>query len=291
MTAGIVLAVIIFTPLTCLAESDEVKTVKKAKGNYDDAKTLATEGLGKAGDTKGLVNKKVTGKLQGWFADVLYAVWGGGAGPIMSSEQGQEKTLKFMETVTGKNPSGGVTLRQATEDNVTPQAPPNDNYYDDPRLDPREREQLLNLERRMKNDPDVADNCKNQIRHILSGSGIRSPYDVVQQNVSPAAPQTATVERFDGTYSGSYGGDASGAVTFTIAQGAISIRSPGRGSGAVNASGSASFAGAGTDAGGASYTFLGTFLVGPGGGASANGKWSAKSTFGPASGSWTASRR
>ncbi len=288
MTAGLVLAVSIFTPLTCLPKTG---AITEAKDKYDDIKTLATEGVGKAGDTKGLINKKAIGKAQGWFAKILEAVWGGGYLPVMASDQGQEKTLKFMETVTGKNPSGGVTLKEATEDNVTAQPRPSGNYYDDPRLDPRERDQLLNLERKIKTDPDVADNCKNQIRHILSGSGIRSPYDVVQQNVSPAVPQTATVERFDGTYSGSYSGDASGAVTFTIAQGAISIRSPGRGSGAVNASGSASFAGAGTDAGGASYTFLGTFSVGPGGGASANGKWSAKSTFGPASGSWTASRQ
>ena len=108
-----------------------------------------------------------------------------------------------------------------------------------------------------------------------------------------AAP---AANRFDGRYSGRYSGTAStgfgpiaqkGAVTFTVSGGAISINSPGSGSGNVSPDGSASIGGGMDD--GSPYRFSGTFTVTPNG-VSASGSWSATFDGGSAGGSWSAAR-
>jgi len=113
------------------------------------------------------------------------------------------------------------------------------------------------------------------------------------KRLAAAAPVETDVRRFDGSYSGSYGGDSKGPVAFTVANGVITISKPGSGSGTVSSSGSASFSGSGTHIH-VSYTFTGTFSISPGGSASASGSWSGSYTTGSlkgvtGSGTWRAS--
>jgi hypothetical protein len=96
-------------------------------------------------------------------------------------------------------------------------------------------------------------------------------------------------ERFDGTYTGSYTGADKGAVRFTVSGGVIAITSPGRGTGSISQSGSASIAGSGAD-GNSTYSFSGTFSI-SGGKASASGTWSGKQYGYSGTGTWSASRR
>lgn len=111
---------------------------------------------------------------------------------------------------------------------------------------------------------------------------------------APTPPPAAN--RFDGRYRGSYTGTArtsfgpsktNGAVSFTVSNGAISITSPGSGSGNISDEGHGSFGG-GTDDGSA-YKFSGSFTF-SGNGASAGGSWSATFDGGSASGTWSAAR-
>ena len=97
-------------------------------------------------------------------------------------------------------------------------------------------------------------------------------------------------ERFDGTYVGSYSGDDSGAVRFTVHGGTIAITSPGRGTGQISSSGSASISGSGANSG-QTYTFSGTFSVSAGGKAAASGKWTGKQSGFTGHGTWSAARR
>jgi len=97
-------------------------------------------------------------------------------------------------------------------------------------------------------------------------------------------------ERFDGSYVGSYSGNDSGTVRFTVNGGTIAITSPGRGTGQISASGSASISGSGAD-GNSTYNFSGTFSIGAGGKASAGGRWSGKQSGFSGTGTWSASRR
>ncbi|MFN2624086.1 MAG: PASTA domain-containing protein [Chthoniobacterales bacterium] len=97
-------------------------------------------------------------------------------------------------------------------------------------------------------------------------------------------------ERFDGTYSGSYSGNDKGAVRFTVSGGVIAITSPGRGTGQISSSGSASINGSGAD-GKSNYTFSGMFSVGAAGKATASGKWTGTQSGFTGHGSWSAARR
>jgi hypothetical protein len=97
-------------------------------------------------------------------------------------------------------------------------------------------------------------------------------------------------ERFDGTYVGSYSGSDSGTIRFSVNGGTIAITSPGRGTGQISASGSASISGSGAD-GESSYTFSGTFSVGAAGKASAGGRWTGQQQGFKGHGTWSASRR
>lgn len=97
-------------------------------------------------------------------------------------------------------------------------------------------------------------------------------------------------ERFDGSYTGSYTGDDKGAVRFTVSNGVIAITNPGRGTGHISQSGSASISGSGVD-GKSSYSFSGTFAIGPGGKATAGGTWTGQQSGFTGHGSWSASRR
>lgn len=115
------------------------------------------------------------------------------------------------------------------------------------------------------------------------------PVVVAIRRYGKAGTSEPVVEKFDGTYIGSFTGDGEGQVAFAVSGGAISISTPGRGAGTVTAAGKATFAGSGGYQG-VSYTFTGNFAV-SGGRASAQGTWRAKTDYGPASGSWTASRR
>jgi hypothetical protein len=99
------------------------------------------------------------------------------------------------------------------------------------------------------------------------------------------------VSRFDGSYTGSYSGTAifddgtsspvNGSVTFTVANGFITVTNPGSGSGRISGGGGGS---------GVSYSFSGTFSVSPAGAAAADGGWSATFSGGAALGEWGASR-
>lgn len=101
--------------------------------------------------------------------------------------------------------------------------------------------------------------------------------------------QSTLVQKFDGTYVGSYRGDDKGSVRFNVAGGAITISSPGSGSGSVSAAGSASISGAGRD-GNSSYSFTGTFAVGADGKATASGSWTGTQSGYSGSGTWSAAR-
>jgi beta-lactam-binding protein with PASTA domain len=96
-------------------------------------------------------------------------------------------------------------------------------------------------------------------------------------------------ERFDGSYVGSYSGADKGTVRFTVSGGVIAITSPGRGTGTVSQSGSASIAGSGAD-GNSTYSFSGTFSI-TNGKASAGGTWSGKQYGYSGTGTWSASRK
>jgi hypothetical protein len=128
----------------------------------------------------------------------------------------------------------------------------------------------------------------------------------VTTNAAKAVPVTLTVQAaanpFAGSYVGSYSGTGTafgitapvnGSVHFTVdASGAITVTDPASGHGTVNASGSASFAGAGGFgmSGNASYSFNGTFVLSPTGDVSASGGWSATFPGGGGSGTWRATR-
>jgi hypothetical protein len=108
------------------------------------------------------------------------------------------------------------------------------------------------------------------------------------------------VSRFDGSYTGSYSGTAifddgtsspvNGSVTFTVANGFITVTNPGSGSGRIQTNGSAAFSSGGGGGSGVSYSFSGTFSVSPAGAAAADGGWSATFSGGAALGEWGASR-
>lgn len=118
----------------------------------------------------------------------------------------------------------------------------------------------------------------------------KKPPVVTVKRYGSAQAEAKPKERFDGTYVGSYSGNDSGAVRFSVSGGTIAITSPGRGTGQISASGSASISGSGAD-GNSSYTFSGTFTLGADGKASAAGRWTGKQHGFTGQGTWSASRR
>jgi hypothetical protein len=105
---------------------------------------------------------------------------------------------------------------------------------------------------------------------------------------TPTPSPSPSVVQFDGRYEGSYGGDASGAVRFTVANGVITVTEPTSGTGTVASSGSASFGGSLAGGDGIQCSFSGVFQA-INGVAAATGGWSCVGQ-GSASGSWTATR-
>jgi hypothetical protein len=120
------------------------------------------------------------------------------------------------------------------------------------------------------------------------------PIGPVQPVPPPQSPAPPNVRQFDGSYGGSYAGrfageSVSGPVAFTVSNGAITVTVPGRGSGSVDAAGSASFSGSlGVE--GVSCTFSGSFQVSPSGSASASGTWSCPGLGSSGQGTWSATR-
>jgi subtilisin family serine protease len=98
------------------------------------------------------------------------------------------------------------------------------------------------------------------------------------------------VERFDGTYSGSYSGSGvSGGAGFTVSNGAIDVTVPCCGSGTLTSNGSATFSGSGFFEG-ASCTFTGRFTLSSTGAVSASGSWACVFEGDTYTGSWSAAR-
>lgn len=118
----------------------------------------------------------------------------------------------------------------------------------------------------------------------------KNPPVVTVKRYGSAQAEAKPKERFDGTYTGSYSGNDSGTVRFSVSGGTIAITSPGRGTGQISASGSASISGSGAN-GESSYTFSGTFTVGADGKATAAGRWTGKQYGYTGHGTWSASRR
>lgn len=110
------------------------------------------------------------------------------------------------------------------------------------------------------------------------------------------ATSLVKANRFDGVYTGIYTGTAyanngatrpdNGSTSFIVSNGVIVVTDPGSGLGSVNAAGSTSFSGSGSD--GVSYTFGGTFVISPSGVAIAGGTWQASAPEGTANGQWSA---
>jgi len=104
------------------------------------------------------------------------------------------------------------------------------------------------------------------------------------------------VDRFNGTYTGSYSGTATyqgivrpvtGAVAFTVSGGKITVTVPANGSGTLATNGDSTFSTAGGELNGA--TFSGVFIIVPGKGISASGSWSYHFMGVIGNGAWTAS--
>jgi len=102
------------------------------------------------------------------------------------------------------------------------------------------------------------------------------------------------IDRFNGTYTGSYSGTASydgfvvpvsGAVSFTVLNGVITVTAPEPGRGTLTAKGDASFGTAGGALNGA--TFSGVFFAAPGKKPYASGSWSYSLDGAVGQGGWT----
>lgn len=111
---------------------------------------------------------------------------------------------------------------------------------------------------------------------------------------SPSPPPSG-VEQFNGTYRGTARGSfgsisVTETVLFAVSNGTITVTEPGRGTGSVTSSGSASFTGT-LDIGGldVSCSYSGIFTV-SGSSATASGNWTC-SGFGGGSGTWSATRQ
>lgn len=103
----------------------------------------------------------------------------------------------------------------------------------------------------------------------------------------------SSVERFNGSYRGSFSGtfegqSVSGPAAFTVSNGNINVTEPGSGGGSVDASGSANFSGRLDVGGGVNCNFRGTFQT-QGTLATASGSWNCSGN-GTGSGNWNAQR-
>ena len=126
-------------------------------------------------------------------------------------------------------------------------------------------------------------------------------YVVVMAGIYAAAStafgQAPAKSPYDGSYQGKFNGTfagnpATGSVTFSVANGVITVTDPGHGTGNVDSSGSATFSGS-LGLGNIACKFTGTFRSSTGAarGAHASGSWSCTGAGQTGKGTWSADRQ
>jgi hypothetical protein len=127
----------------------------------------------------------------------------------------------------------------------------------------------------------------------VTNDGLSEPAETVNLSLLPSG--FGTLDRFDGQYSGAYGGTAStseaisGDIAFSVTDGVVQILDPGTGAGSVSGSGAFSASGNGGLPGG-SCSYTGTLVLAPDGRPQASGTFACTFSGGSANGSWSAAQ-
>lgn len=153
ITSGFVFAISIFGSINCPAEDEASKSIIK--------------------------------KIQDKLGNLIFQA--SPYGPTlghMNSPDGRKQTENAYNNILGNHGNQG-TLTQARNntDNLDAKPQPSGKYYEDPRLDPADQAKLRELQQKLETDPEVADNTRRQINHVLLGTGVESPYSDTRETV------------------------------------------------------------------------------------------------------------